>query len=111
MLYVKNMKNYHDYLIEFLQIGPRRELILSLRDIKNNPCGKIRFSAINEYNHVQEWYKKNEEIIKTINEGNRLAAIDSINETPSGNSKYSYVLKCDKFDPLNFNSKEIQEIT
>ena len=105
------MKDYHDYLIEFFQIGPRRELILSLRDITNNSCSKIRFSAIDEFDHVQEWYKKNEEIIEAINVGNRLVTIDVIKETPSGDSKFSYVLECDGFEPLKLNSKEVQEIT
>jgi hypothetical protein len=89
----------HDYLIERVCIGPRRELRLSLRTPMNLSHGELRLSAIENYAAVEDWVQCNEEKLDAANEGRVLLRIDSAAERSLGSNLFEYRLAVDALDP------------
>ncbi len=104
------MNNYHDFLISKFTIGPRRELVLKLNDVKNMPYGSLRFSAIENYSLVQDWHQGNEENIDEVNEENKLALIESVEHKKKEKGLHEYIIRIEHFDLLEIVGREIQEM-
>ena len=102
--------NYHDYLIEEIHIGPRRELNLLTRTSMNEPFAWLRFSAISNYSVVQNWYQSNEQKIKFVNSGKMLIRIESCQCESINFNECRYSVLFDHIDELSFRSRRVQEL-
>jgi hypothetical protein len=90
----------HDYLIERVGIGPRRELRFSLRSPMGEKYGEMRFAAIENYSTVEDWWQNNEEEIDAANNGRILLRIESTDERHLRSNMYEYRIAVDHLDPL-----------
>lgn len=97
--------NYHDHLIEYVQLGPRRELRFSLRTPMNLPCGELRFSAIQNFAAVEDWFKSNGEWLEAANAGRLLLLIDGIEERAVGSNNWEHKIAVDHLESLKFESR------
>jgi hypothetical protein len=91
--------NLHDFLIEGVTIGPRRELRMCLRTPVNERYGELRFSTIENYPLVGDWIQDNKEELDAAGKG-RFLRIESSKEQHLRSNVYKYRIEIDYLNPL-----------
>jgi hypothetical protein len=92
--------NLHDFLIEGMTIGPRRELHIYLLTPINERYGELIFSTVENYPVVEDWVQDNEEELDAVRKGRFLLRVESSKEQHLRSNVYEYRIEIDHLNPL-----------